>query len=72
MENVTIEGRGFDHSFVLLPLPSPCCKQYISGFVPTVNPRISPPGGLFIFDILRRGLIRGGAYTRGGGLIKLF
>ena len=33
----------------------------------TVNPRISPPGGLFILDNFGRGLIRGGGLLREGG-----
>ena len=36
----------------------------------TVNPRISPPWGLFIFGIFGWGLTQGGGLIR-GGLIKL-
>ena len=39
-------------------------------FEDTVNPRVqvvsSSPGGLFIFDIFERELIRGGGLIRGG------
>ena len=38
--------------------------------VDTVNPRISPPRGLFIFDIFGRGLFQGGGGFYEWGLLN--